>query len=377
MHWHDGSSNDGVSGVRFVWPWALFALLVLPLTVGTYLWLRRRKRKYAVTYASLSLIREARPERSRWRRILPAALLLASMVSLVFALARPQAVVSVDRSQTSIILTLDVSRSMCSTDVAPNRLGAAQAAARRFVDEQPSGTRIGIVAFAGTSELLVPPTTDTQKLKDAINGLTTSNGTLIGNGLLTSIDALARVNSEIAPSTLKLSVADKRKQRFVSKYVPDIVVLLTDGAATGGVPPRDAAHQAADRRVRVYTIGFGTANPSSLVCTAQQLGADAGGPPFGGGGGFGPGGNFSGGFGGRPGHFLEIDQGTLRAVAKITGGTYSPRGERGQLVRVFQNLPKRVETQKEEHELTVYLVGLGAILAMGAMGLSLWWNRYP
>ena len=361
--------------MRFVWPWALFALLVVPIVIGTYAWLRRRKRKFAVTYASLSLIREAQPERSRWRRLLPIWLLVLSMVGLVLAMARPQAVVSVSTSQTSIILTLDVSRSMCSTDVTPNRLSAAQAAARKFVDDQPSGTKIGIVAFAGLAQLLVPPTTDTQKLTDAINSLTTSNGTLIGNALLTAIDALSRVNSDIAPSTVKVNAADKKRSRFVSKYEPDIVVLLTDGAATGGVDPIDAAHQAADRRVRIYTIGFGDATPAPLVCTADQLGADAGGPQFGGGGGFRPG--FGGGGGGRRGNFLEIDDATLKSVAKITGGTYSPAASSQQLERVFRNLPRRVETQKEEKELSVYLVALGAILAIGAVGLSLWWNRYP
>ncbi len=361
--------------MRFVWPWALFALLVIPIGLGLYAWTRRRKRRFAVTYASLSLIREAMPERSRWRRLIPAALLILGMVGLVFATARPQAVVSVAKSQTSIILTLDVSRSMCSTDVTPNRLSAAQAAAKKFVDAQPSGTKIGVVAFAGTAQLLVPPTTDGQKLKDAIDSLTTSNGTLIGNALLTAIDALSKVNSDIAPSTLKLSAADKKRQRFISKYVPDIVVLLTDGAATGGVDPIDAAHQAADRRVRIYTIGFGTTNPAPLVCTADQLGADSG-PPFGGGGGFRP--NFGGGGpGGGRRNFLEIDDATLKSVARITGATYSPARSAQQLESVFRNLPRRVETQKEEKELSVYLVALAALLATAAFGLSLWWNRYP
>ena len=194
--------------------------------------------------------------------------------------------------------------------------------------------------------------------------------------MLTSIDALARVNPDIAPSTVNLNADDRRSvQRFASRYVPDIVVLLTDGAATGGVDPLEAAQQAADRRVRVYTIGFGTTNPDfNLVCTAQQLGTDAAGPPFGGGG-FRP--DFGGGPPGGFGRFLDIDEKTLRAIAKTTGGTYSRAQNSAQLVRVFQDLPKRVVTQKEHHELSVYLVLVGAILATGALGLSLWWNRYP
>jgi Ca-activated chloride channel homolog len=362
--------------MTFTWPWALLALVVVPLVIAVYVLLQRRKRKYAVSYASLSLIREAMPKRSSWRRHLPAALLLVGMASLVVAMARPQAVVSVSRSHTSIMLTLDVSRSMCSTDVSPNRLSAAQAAARKFVDEQPSGTRIGIVAFSGSAQVLVAPTTDTDRLRNAIDNLTTGMGTVIGNGLLTSIDALSKVNHDIAPSTVKLSPADRKRQRFAGKYEPDIVVLLTDGAATGGVDPIDAAKQAADRRVRVYTIGFGTNTPGTLVCTSEQLGAADFGPPFGGGGG-GPSGfrpNFSG--AGRA-NFLEIDERTLKSIAKRTGATYNRAQNADQLVRVFHDLPKRVTTQKEHRELSVYFVGAAAFLATAALGLSLWWNRYP
>jgi len=362
--------------MTFTWPWALLALAVIPIVIAIYVWQLRRKRKYAVNFASLSLIREALPKRSSWRRHLPAALLLVAMAALVFATARPQAVVDVSTSHTSIMLTLDVSRSMCSTDVAPNRLTAAQNAAKKFVDEQPEGTRIGVVAFSGAAQLLVPPTTDGDRLKNAIDNLTTGMGTLIGNGLLTSIDALSKVNRDIAPSTVKLSASDRKRAPFASKYEPDIIVLLTDGAATGGVDPLVAASQAADRRVRIYTVGFGTNNPGTLVCTSEQLGASDFGP-FGGGGGFGGGGfrpNFGG--GGR-GNFLDIDQQTLKSIAKRTGGTYNQAESADQLVKVFRNLPKRITTQKEQRELTVYLVAAAALLATAGLGLSLWWNRYP
>jgi Ca-activated chloride channel family protein len=275
------------------------------------------------------------------------------------------------------MLTLDVSRSMCSTDVAPNRLTAAQNAARKFIDEQPEGTRIGIVAFSGASQVLVPPSTDSDRLRSAIDNLTTGMGTVIGNGLLTSIDALSKVNHDIAPSTVKLSPEQRKRKPFSSKYEPDIIVLLTDGAATGGVNPIDAARQAADRRVRIYTVGFGTNNPGTLVCTAEQLGASDFGPFGGGGGGFG-GGGFRPSFGGGgQGNFLDIDEQTLKSIAKRTGGTYSRAESASQLVKVFRDLPKRITTQTEHRELSVYLVGVAALLATAGLGLSLWWNRYP
>jgi Ca-activated chloride channel family protein len=361
--------------VRFLWPLALVGLVVPLAVVGAYLWIRRRRRKYAVTFASLSLVKEAMPERSRWRRLVPAGLLLAAMVALVVGMARPQALVATSRSDTSIILTIDVSRSMCSTDVKPNRLAAAQDAAREFVDDQPDGTRLGIVVFAGSAQIVVPPTTDRDRLHDAIDGFSTAIGTAIGNGVLTSIDALARVNPEIAPSTVRLD-RPQRTGRFESKYVPDVIVLLTDGRATVGVNPRDAARQAADRGVRVFTIGFGTTHPAPLVCTPEQFGGDSF-ESLGGGGVFDPTGGFdlSGGLG-VPANVLQLDEPSLRSIAKTTGGSYARAANASQLDSAFRDLPKRVVTVRQVHELTVYLVAFGAILAIGAVTTSRWWNRF-
>jgi Ca-activated chloride channel family protein len=337
--------------------------------------MQRRKRKYAVRYASLSLIREARPGSSRWRRHLPFALLLLCVASLVVALARPQVERTVSEGRTSIILALDVSRSMCSTDVDPNRLAVAEEAAQRFVDRQPSGTRLGVVAFAGTAQLVVPPTTDKDRLHKAISELTTSIGTAIGNALLTSIDALSEVNSHIAPSTLNVD-STQSSQLPVGAYQPDIIVLLTDGANTRGVAPLVAAQQAVDRHVRVYTIGFGTTSPGPLVCTSEQLG---GGLPFGdqfsGPIAVGPGG--PGGIGAVPNQFVDRDEGTLQGVADLTGGEYYRAENSDQLVNVFDKLPQRIVEQQEKHEISVYFAFLGALLVIGAFGLSMWWNRYP
>ena len=169
---------------------------------------------------------------------------------------------------------------------------------------------------------------------------------------------------------MRLTAADRRANRFASKYVPDVVVLLTDGAATTGVDPRVAARQAADRRIRVFTIGFGTTEPSPLVCSAEQFGGEDLGPP---GGGL-PATRL------RPrpqrGNFLEIDEATLRSIARTTGGSYRARREcRSARAGVRQSAP-RVVTVKEVHELTVFLVGLGALLAVGAVATSRWWNRF-
>ena len=207
---------------------------------------------------------------------------------------------SVPIARTSIILALDVSRSMCSTDVEPNRLAVAQEAARAFVENQPKGVRMGLVVFSGFAELAVPPTTDRKALVDAIDGLTTGHGTAIGSAMLKGLDAIAEANPNVAPvgdapETEPPASGSTPSSPPVNGFVPDIVVLLTDGANNRGIEPLDAVPYAVERRVRVYPIGFGTANPSPPSCTREQLGGDVFDA-----GGFGGGGGGFGGFGGRP-----------------------------------------------------------------------------
>jgi Ca-activated chloride channel homolog len=370
--------------MSFATPLALLALLLVPLLLGGYLWQLRRKRKNAVRFSSVALIRQALPKRSRWHRHIPPALFLAAIAGLSIGAARPQISRDIAINKTSIILTLDVSGSMCATDVEPNRLTAAQNAAKEFVEHQVAGTRIGIIAFSNFAQLVVPPTRDKGVLTRAIDGLTTSRGTVIGAATLQAIDAIAAIDPNVAPVDADVAARANEGGRDdrgndvppeitqapvpAEGYVPDIVVLLTDGANTRGIAPIDAAAQAAARRVRVYTIGFGTDQPTALVCSAAQLGAGGfdGGP---GGGGFGgPGGN------GRR-NFLVRDETTLKAVAAATGGTYYAAEDANQLREVFAKLPSDIQNQHEDHEISSWFVLAGALLVAGALGLSLKWNR--
>lgn len=375
------------------WPIALLGLVIVPLLLFAYLLQRRRRRRGAVVFSSVALVRAAMPKRAGWKRHLPAALFLLGLTFLGVASARPQASAKIAVSRTTIILALDVSRSMCSTDVLPNRLSVAQQAARSFVEGQPKGTRIGIVEFAGFALVLVEPTTEREKLLAAIDGLTTARGTVIGSAILRSVDVIASINPAVAPvdssvesgagdsfpgfdpatgepieSSPVLPVAPVPKEGYVS----DIVVVLTDGTNTRGIAPVDAAKQAADRRVRVYTIGFGTSNPTDMVCTAAQLGGDAlfDQPTFG-----------AGGSGTPPARairqLLVADEGTLQSVANLTGGKFYRAEDADQLRGVFDNLPKDVELQRRQVELSVGFLGVGAMLSLIAMVLSLRWNRTP
>ena len=367
--------------MTFAWPLALLVLLTVPLVLGVYLLAMRRRRKQAVSYSSVALLRSVLPRRSRWRRHLPVAALLASLGTLGVASARPQVVQDVPTARTSIILALDVSRSMCATDVDPNRMTAAQRAARDFVEDLPSGTRLGLVVFSGYAQLAVPPTTDRDVLAGAIDALTTGRGTAIGAAMLKSLDAIAEVNAEVKPvgdasgSGVPSAPAPAAQKPGTAGFVSDIVVLLTDGANTRGITPLDAAAYAAERRVRVYTIGFGTTRPTALSCSVQQLNGDT--QRFGGGG-FGGGGFGGGGFGGGGARSpLLADDDTLRQVAERTGGTAYKAEDAAQLRKVFTELPKDVTVQKHPREVTAPFVAVGALLAAVAIGASIRWSAYP
>ncbi|WP_433301550.1 VWA domain-containing protein [Actinoplanes sp. CA-030573] len=349
------------------WPWALAALLVVPLLLLARWWMNRRRKRSAVTVSSVALIRAALPGRSSWRRRIPVWLFLAGLLVLGAAITRPQATISVPSNNTSILLAIDVSGSMCSTDVSPNRLTVASEAARKFIRQQDDGTRIGLVAFSGIAGLLVAPTTDKDKLLDAIDTLKTARGTAIGQAILTSIDSIAEYNPNVAKTGVDLGDA---APDTVGEYQPDTIVVLTDGSNTTGVDPATAAEQAAARRVRVYTIGFGTTEPAPMVCTADQIGADQ----FSGRGGF-PGGGFGGRAGG--GRNQEIDEDALQTVADTTGGRYFRAEDSDQLVGVLNDLPREIGLHKQKTEITFWFVLLAGLLAFTGVGLSLWWNRGP
>lgn len=356
------------------WPWFLLVLLIVPLLIAAYLWALRRRRRYAVRYSSLSLIRAAIPERSRWRRHLPFALFLVAMTSLILALTRPIAVVAVPMGRATVILALDVSRSMCSTDIAPNRLAAAQEAAKSFIENQEPGTQIGIVAFAGFAELVLPPTGDRDALLAAIDSLTTARRTAIGSAILRSLDAIAEINPSVAPVNMGRGAGEETPTPAPEGvFQPDIVVLLTDGANNQGAFPLDAAQIALERGIHVYTIGFGTERGSAFGCTAQQQGGaallDGGFGNFGGG--------MGGSFGGRGRFRRGIDEETLQAIAAMTDAEYYAAESADELHDVFADLPRYYVTLEEEREISVAFAGVGTLLAALAIFLSQLWNPLP
>jgi Ca-activated chloride channel homolog len=351
----------------FLWPGFFFLLLLIPALIGFYIWILRRRRLFTVRFSSLSLVRSAIPRQSRWRRHIPFALFLLALASLIFALVRPVAIVSVPITDRTIILAMDVSRSMCATDIAPNRLEAAKKAAISFIQRKSSNAQIGIVAFAGYAAIVQPPTTDQELLLDAIDSLTTARRTAIGTGILKSIDAIAEFNKNIAPSVFGPSAGTEVTPVPRGAYAPAIIIVLTDGVSNVGPLPLDAAQQAVDRGIRVYTIGFGTSDPGSM--RGCFPGASQTGEPFGFGG---------GGFGGGGGGFRRgIDEETLKGIAAMTGGEYYSAESANELNNAFHNLPTDLISKNELMEISVFLAAAGVLLLGISLLLSLLWNPIP
>jgi Ca-activated chloride channel homolog len=363
--------------MTFAIPYALIALVAVPLLVATYVWQLRRRRRDAVAFSSVALIRAALPKQRTWRRHVPIALVLAALAALGAAAARPQVQAEVPISSSAVILAVDVSGSMCATDVNPNRLAAAQDAVRTFIDKQDNRTRIGLVVFSGFAQVAVAPTTDHDQLNQAVDGLTTGRGTTIGAAILKSIDAIAEINPDVAPADTSGAgglpgqpenpASPGTRPPKDAQTAPEIVVLLTDGANTRGVTPEDAAEQAAARGVRVYPIGFGTTQPTQMVCTREQLGGGLYDGPGRGMSGIGPGGR----------NFLVVDEDALRTVADTTGGEYFTASDADQLQGVLEDLPKHVVTQEQSVDVSFAFAALAALLLLGGLWLGGRWRANP
>ena len=356
--------------MSLLWPGFLYLFFLIPLAILVYLWVLRRRRRFAVRYSSLSLVREAAAKQSWLRKHLPFILFLLALASLVFALGRPVATVLIPSNKATVMLAMDVSRSMCSTDIPPNRLAVSKEVALSFVRNENSGRQIGIVAFAGFAEVIQPPTNDLRLLENAISNLTPARRTAIGSAILRSIDAIAEVDDRVAPSELGSAANPASPTPPPAESVPHIIVLLTDGASNAGPLPLTAAEQAVERGVRVYTIGFGTINNSSPMNCGD-------GETFGFGGGFGSPFEQGGGGGGGGGFRREIDEDTLKQIAELTGGEYYVATSASELQEVFRNLPTYLIATRETTEISVFFTAIAVLIAILALILSVRWHPLP
>ena len=346
--------------MNFLWPELLWLLAVLPLAVALYLWLLARRKKFALRYASLGLVKEALGASSRWRRHLPPLLFLFALAAMILATARPVATVTLPSQQETIILAMDVSGSMRARDVEPNRLVASQNAAREFVQQLPPKTRVGVVAFAGTASLVQPATHSREDVLAAIDRFHLQRGTATGSAILVALDALFP-DAGIDVSGVIYGEESKHKGRSLDEarrsepkeftpvppgsYASAAIILLTDGQRTTGPDPLKAARMAADRGVRVYTVGVGTVEGEVI------------------------------GFEGWSFH-ARLDEATLKSVASMTIGEYFHAGSAVDLRKVYETLNSRLVFEKKQTEVTALAAGAAAVLSLLAAGLSmLWFNR--
>ena len=344
--------------VNFLWPQFLWLLLALPLLVLVYLWLLRRKKKTALRYASLSIVREAMGAGQTIRRHIPPLLFLFALGFMLLASSRPSAVVTLPSNQQTIMLAMDVSGSMRATDVKPSRIVAAQTAAKAFLTELPRTVKVGIVAFAGSAQVAQIPTVNREDLASAIDRFQLQRGTAIGNGIVMSlatlfpdagIDLQALQTGRDRQRGLAIDEAKKETKAFTpvapGSFNSAAIILLTDGQRTTGVDSLEAAKMAADRGVRIYTVGIGTVDGETIGFEGWSM-------------------------------RVRLDEETLKAIAAKTQAEYYYAGTAADLKKVYETLSSRLTVEKKETEISGLLALAAAVLALLSAGLSLlWFNR--
>jgi Ca-activated chloride channel family protein len=345
-----------MQGMQFLAPDFLWLLLAVPGLVLAYRWLLRRKKKLALRYASLAIVKDAMAAGMPWRRHLPPALMLLAIALALLATARPLAVITLPSANATIILAIDVSLSMRVNDVKPNRMVAAQEAAKTFLQELPRTVKVGIVTFAGTAQVVQAPTLSREDLVAAIDRFQMQRSTAVGSAIVMSlatlfpdegIDLSAMLYGN-APRGKSLDEQGKpAKKEFVpvppGSYQSAAIILLTDGRRTTGVETEEAAKMAADHGVRVYAVGLGTVDGTIP------------------------------GYEGWNSIYLKLDEPSLRAVAQTTKGEYYYAGDADALKKVYEKLSSRVQVESKETELSGLLALLAAALSITAGALSLAW----
>jgi Ca-activated chloride channel family protein len=338
--------------MTFLWPQFLWVLGLLPLLVLAYWWLLRRRKKSAVRYASLGLVKAAMGGGPGWRRHVPPLLLLLALSALLLAISRPAAIITLPLQQETIILAMDVSGSMRAEDVQPNRLVASQMAAKAFVGELPRHVRVGVVSFAGTAAVVQAPTHSREDVVAAIDRFQLQRGTAIGSGIVLALatlfpDAGIDLSQITGQRNMPQPLGEKKDPKPFTpvppgSYTSAAVILLTDGQRTTGPDPMDAAKMASERGVKVYTVGFGTTNGEIIGFEGWSM-------------------------------RVRLDEETLKNVANLTHAEYFYAGSATDLKKVYDTLTSRLVFERKETEITALFAAAGALLAVLAAGLSLWW----
>jgi len=318
-------------GLEFIWPTLLWAVLVVPLLAALYLRVLGRPPRQPVLFSTTAAVIAA-GRRDRFRH-LPAALLGAALAALVLSLARPVLPLPVPVNGSAIMLAMDISGSMRSTDITPSRLDAAKAAAKAFLRSLPAGVRVGLVVFAGYAAVLAPPGTEHAHIAELIDGVSTARRTAIGDGLIEAVAAL--------PGRVRPDPDGTLPALPTPPLPPGMVVLLSDGRSNAGMDPLLAAEIAAQEQVTVYTVGVGQPVTPSNSTTI-------GGP---------------------------LDEETLQAMATRTGGTYFHASSAQGLRDIYRRLARSLGWERRPTEVSALAAGAAALLLVAALAVS--WRRHP
>lgn len=328
--------------MTFIWPAMLVSLICVPLLISLYLYLQRRRQQLAENYADFSggQIQSRQPGR---RRHLPPALFLIGLTLLLLALARPQMTVNLPRMEGTVILVFDVSGSMAAEDLQPNRMAAAKVSASEFVQQQPSGVQIGVVAFSESGLAVQAPTNDQDAVLASINRLQPEQGTSLGYGILAALNTMDVINGEAtegedAPTPTPVPAGT---------YRPAIMVLLTDGENTAPPDPFEAAYAAAERGVRIYSIGIGSKEGTTLNINGYTV-------------------------------HTQLNETALEQIAGLTGGEYYHAGSLEDLEKIYQNISPELVIRPDKMEVTSIFAGASILMLLLAGGLMLvWFGRLP
>jgi Ca-activated chloride channel family protein len=337
--------------MTFIWPTMLVTLLAVPLAVVLYIRFQRRRRQMIAAYGSLGGAGGAKKDGPGIRRHIPPVFFLASLSILMVAMARPQATVSVPKIEGTVILAFDVSGSMAATDITPTRLDAAKAAVQQFIQRQPPDVQIGVAAFSDSGFSMQAPTNDQSTVIAAISRLTPQHGTSLANGIVASLSAIAAALSPDSGPLLysNLTPAPTPTPTPVPQgtYTSAVIILLTDGENNESPDPLAAAQAAAARGVRIYTVGIGSPEGTTLHINGFTV-------------------------------FTQLDEATLKQLSQITGGTYYNAQSAQDLQHIYNNLNPQLIIKPQKIEITSLFAGAGIfVLLIGGLFSFLWFNRLP
>ncbi len=337
--------------MTFIWPVMLFSLVLIPLFIAAYLLMQRRRMKLAANYGNLGFGAGARGSQPGSRRHIPVVFFMVGLTILAFALARPQAVVALPKQDGTVILAFDVSGSMAATDIKPTRMQAAQAAARDFVKHQPLFVQTGVIAFSDAGLSVQVPTNDPSAVLAAINLLAPQTGTSVGQGILASLNLIATgaggglpgevySNNLLTPTPTPTPVPH-------GTYTPAVIILLSDGENNENPDPLAAAQTAADRGVRIYTVGIGSPTGTTVHINGFSL-------------------------------HTQLDEATLQQISQITGGTYYNAQSEQDLIKIYDHLDTQLLSKPEQTELTALFAGASIFfMLIGGLFSLLWFSRLP